>query len=300
MRQKSFEALPLRKDSKLGPGDKKISIQVWRHEDLNMDVTIAPDGTITYPLVGQINVEGQNYTRLVTTLTRAITEYYSDPQVTVNILEIKNQKVLVVGEVSTPSVLQLSNQMSILEALTITGGISPSAKTNNVLLIRGGVESPSLYTIDVESIYSIGNTEQMVYLQKGDIIVVPARTITNLSRYFRDVQSMLAPFVAGSAIFPKRSLWRRPGALLPSCSRCPLGSFGALKALVVILDALAFTVSLWLAYICFGTLHGDVVLELQLSWSQLWTLNRVMPPGILLLLTWFGAMRHFQLYNPLG
>lgn len=77
-----------------------------------------------------------------------------------------------------------------------------------------------------------------------------------------------------------------------------MGSFGALKALVVILDALAFTVSLWLAYICFGALHGDVVLELQLSWSQLWTLNRVTPPGILLLLTWFGAMRHFQLYNP--
>ena len=195
-----LRSAPTPEEFKLGPGDR-ISIQVWRHEDLNMDVTIAPDGTITYPLVGQINVEGQNYTELVTTLTQAITEYYSDPQVTVNILEIKNQKVLVVGEVSTPSVLQLSNQMSILEALTITGGINPSAKTNNVLLIRGGVESPSLYTIDVESIYSIGNTEQMVYLQKGDIIVVPARTITNLSRYFRDVQSMLAPFVAGSAIF---------------------------------------------------------------------------------------------------
>ena len=104
--------------------------------------------------------------------------------------------------------------MSILEALTITGGINPSAKTNNVLLIRGGVDSPSLFTIDVESIYSIGNTQQMVYLQKGDIIVVPARTITNLSRYFRDVQSMLAPFVAGSAIF-RNAVLAELRALLP-------------------------------------------------------------------------------------
>ena len=91
--------------------------------------------------------------------------------------------------------------MSILEALTLTGGINPGARTNNVLLIRGGVEAASLYTVDVESIYTTGDTEQMIYLQRGDIIVVPARTITNVSRYFRDAQSILAPFVAGSAIF---------------------------------------------------------------------------------------------------
>ena len=84
--------------------------------------------------------------------TMYISEYYEDPQVTVNIVEIKNQKILVVGEVATPTVLQLSNQMSILEALTLTGGINPSAKTSNVLLIRGGVDAASLYTVDVHSI----------------------------------------------------------------------------------------------------------------------------------------------------
>jgi len=146
-------------------------------------------------------VDGSTYSELVQTLQVAIAQYYEEPQVTVNIVEIKNQKVLVVGEVSTPSVLQLSTQMSILEALTMTGGINPSAKTSNVLLIRGGVESADLFTVDVESIYTQGNIDQMVFLRKGDIVVVPTRTITNVSRYFKEVQSMLAPFVAGSAIF---------------------------------------------------------------------------------------------------
>jgi polysaccharide export outer membrane protein len=191
---------PTPAEFQLGPGDR-ISIQVWRHEDLNMDVTISPDGSITYPLVGQLLVSGKTYAELVSLLSDAISEYYEDPQVTVNIVEIKNQKILVVGEVATPTVLQLSNQMSILEALTLTGGINPSAKTSNVLLIRGGVDAASLYTVDVHSIYSEGNTAQMIYLQRGDIVVVPTRTITNVSRYFRDVQSLLAPFVAGSAIF---------------------------------------------------------------------------------------------------
>jgi protein involved in polysaccharide export with SLBB domain len=106
-----------------------------------------------------------------------------------------------VGEVTTPSVLQLSTEMSIFEALTRAGGLNTSARTDNVLLIRGQLEEPELYTVDVASIYQQGTTDQMVYLQKGDIVVVPTRTITNVSRYFRDVQSVLAPFVGGSAVY---------------------------------------------------------------------------------------------------
>ena len=192
--------VPTPEEFQLGPGDR-ISIQVWRHTDLNMDVTIAPDGSITYPLVGRIVVTGMTYPVLVDHLKKAISEYYEDPQVSVNILELKNQKVFVIGEVTSPSVLQLINQMSILEALTISGGINPSARTTNVLLIRGGVEKPELYVVDVHAIYSQGNTEQMVYLQRGDIVVVPTKTITNVGRYFREVQGTLSPFVAGTAIY---------------------------------------------------------------------------------------------------
>ena len=192
--------VPQPEEFQLGPGDR-ISIRVWRHDDLDMDVTIAPDGSITYPLVGRIVVDGMTYPQLVDRLSGAIAEYYTDPQVTVNILELKNQKVFVIGEVTSPAVLQLSNQMSILEALTLSGGINPAARTNNVLLIRGKLEKPELYTVDVQSIYAQGNTEQMVYLQKGDIVVVPTKTITNVSRYFKEVQGTLSPFVAGTAIY---------------------------------------------------------------------------------------------------
>ncbi len=184
----------------LGPGDR-IAISVWRHQDLDMEITIAPDGTITYPLVGQILVSGLTYSELSDTITEAVATHYVDPQVSVNILELKNQKVVVLGEVSQPSILQLSNEMSILEALTIAGGINTSARTENVLLVRGGMDDPQLYTVDVKSIYIEGAFDQMVYLQRGDIILVPTRTITDVSRYFREVSSILAPFVGGSAIY---------------------------------------------------------------------------------------------------
>ncbi len=192
--------VPAPEEFQLGPGDR-ISIRVWRHDDLDMDVTIAPDGTITYPLIGKVEVSGMTYSELVHALKNAIAEYYDDPQVSVNILELKNQKVYVIGEVMSPSVFQLSTEMSILEAMTRAGGINPSSRTQNVLLIRGGMDDPQLYAVDVKSIYTKGDIDQMVNLQRGDIILVPTRTITNVSRYFREVSGALSPFVAGSAIY---------------------------------------------------------------------------------------------------
>ena len=192
--------VPSPQEFQLGPGDK-IAIRVWCHDDLDMDITIAPDGSITYPLVGQITVSGMTYPQLVDKLKAAISEYYTDPQVSVNILQLRNQKVFVIGEVMSPSVLQLSGEMTILEALTLTGGINQFSRTNNILLIRGGIQEPSLYTIDVKSIYSKAQLDQMVSLQRGDIVVVPTRTITNMSRYFKEIQGTLSPFVAGTAIY---------------------------------------------------------------------------------------------------
>jgi protein involved in polysaccharide export with SLBB domain len=98
-------------------------------------------------------------------------------------------------------VFQLSTEMSILEALTRAGGINSSARTQNVLLIRGGMDNPKLYVVDVKAIYTKGSMNQMVSLQKGDIVLVPTRTITNVARYFREVSGALSPFVAGSAIY---------------------------------------------------------------------------------------------------
>ena len=194
-------AVPEFEEFQLGPGDS-IAIKVWRHQDLDMDVTIAPDGSITYPLVGRVVVAGMTYPELAETLSVAIADYYEDPQVSVNILQLTSQKVFVLGDgVTSPSVLQLNNEMSILEALTRAGGLSSNARTRNVLLVRGGLDEPELFTVDVQSIYNEGRMDQMVFLQQGDIIVVPNKTITNVANYFREVQGIVSPFVSGSAIY---------------------------------------------------------------------------------------------------
>jgi len=195
----------------LGPGDV-IDIKVWRQKDMDMQVTIAPDGAITYPLIGRVEIAGMSYPELVDTLELGLADYYSDPSVAVNVVKVSNQKVFVLGEVRNPAVLQVENDLSILEALTRTGGIQPGARTRNVLLIRGGLGRPELYSVNVDAIYKKGDFSQMVYLQRGDIVMVPAKTITNVERYFRSVQGLLGPFVGGSVIFRNATSGNAQGA----------------------------------------------------------------------------------------
>lgn len=183
-----------------GPGDS-LRISVWRQEELSMDLTVAPDGFITYPLIGRVQVAGKTYDDLVNVLQASVDEYYNDAKVAVNVTSVTNQKVMVIGQVASPQVLQIVNEMSLLEALTRVGGINTDARTRNVLVIRGGMEKPVLFTVNVEAIFGQGDFSQMVYLQKGDIVYVPPKTIANVERFFKRLQGIMAPAVGGSAIY---------------------------------------------------------------------------------------------------
>lgn len=196
----SQAAMPSPEDFQLGPGDR-IAIRVWRQDDLTMDLIVGPDGNITFPLIGNVQAAGLTYVELTAKLTEAISAYYANPQVSVNLLEVQSQKIFVVGEVTSPAVLALTRPITVMEAITLAGGINSYARTRNVLLVRGGLQEPELYTVDVHAILSEGRMDQNIVLQQGDILFVPTRTITNAARFFKDVQTVLAPFVAGSAIY---------------------------------------------------------------------------------------------------
>ncbi len=191
---------PQPQDFVFGPGDV-IDIKVWRHEDLDLSVTIAPDGAISFPLLGRVVVSGKTYPQLVELLELGLAEYVVEPAVAVNIVQISNQKVFILGEVQNPAVLQITTEMSILEALIRTGGINADSRTGNVLLIRGTLDQPELFLVDVAAIYGRGDKTQLVQLQKGDIVYVPTKTIVNVERFFKRISGILGPFVGGSVIY---------------------------------------------------------------------------------------------------
>ena len=183
-----------------GPGDQ-IDIAVWRHEDLDMQIVISPDGAISYPLVGRMQIAGMTYPELMGVLSERIGEYYKDPQVSVNILEVSSMKVYVLGYVRTPAILQIESELDVIGALTRAGWVSSDSRTNNIMLIRGGLEDPQLFVIDLDQLLASGDLRQNVALQKGDILYVPPKTIVNVEQFFRRITAMLSPFVSGTVIY---------------------------------------------------------------------------------------------------
>ena len=183
-----------------GPGDE-IDIAVWRHEDLNMRIVISPDGAISYPLVGRLHIAGMTYPGLMSMLSSRISEYYKEPQVSINVVKVSSMKVYVLGYVRNPSILQIESELDVVGALTKVGWLTEDSRTNNILLIRGGLEDPELYTIDMEQLLATGDMRQNVPLQKGDILFVPPKTIVNVENFFRRITGMLSPFVSGTVIY---------------------------------------------------------------------------------------------------
>ncbi len=183
-----------------GPGDT-IDISVWRHEDLNMQIRISPDGAISYPLIGRMEIAGMTYPELMGLLTERISAYYVEPQVSINILEVSSMKVYVLGYVRSPSVQQIESELDVVGALTKAGWITSDSRTDNILLIRGGLEEPELFTIDLDQLLATGDVRQNVPLQKGDILYVPPKTIVNVEQFFRRIAGILSPFVSGTVVY---------------------------------------------------------------------------------------------------
>jgi polysaccharide export outer membrane protein len=183
-----------------GPGDRMV-VKVYKHPDLDCELQVAPDGSVTLPLIGRVVVGGENFETIVAKVQAGLSEYYTDAQVSVNVVTVANQKVFVVGEVLLPTVLQITGEMRTLEALARTGGINANARTKNLLLIRQNEgAAPSLYTFDVDRLLT-GDSSQNISLQADDVLVVPPRTIVNIERFFRHIQTLLGPVVNISQVY---------------------------------------------------------------------------------------------------
>jgi polysaccharide export outer membrane protein len=179
----------------LGPGDE-IEIIVYRHDDLKRKVQIDTSGKITYPLIGDIQAGGISIFQLRDKIQNKLSKYLIDPQVSVDVISVQSQKVIVLGEVKNPGFFTFDNSMNIVEAISKSGGFTLDAKQKSILLIRGGLDKPELFTLDLKRALHKGDLSQNLDLQGSDIIYVPATYIANVSRYFDHLSKIISPIVA--------------------------------------------------------------------------------------------------------
>ncbi|MCP5106062.1 MAG: hypothetical protein GY950_21940 [bacterium] len=152
----------------VGPQDL-ITINVFGVEALNRQVRISGNGTITLPLLGEIQVGGLTTAQLEIKLARLLeSKYLKNAQVTVFIVEYQAKKVAVIGAVQTPGRYELMGKETLLQVISRAGGLTGTA-ADRVVLIRKDKSK----IIDLEELMMKGTPEANIRLIPGDIVNIP-------------------------------------------------------------------------------------------------------------------------------
>ena len=156
----------------IGPNDI-LNIFVWKETELTRDVTVMPDGKITYPLIGEITAQGMTASELKKVITDKLQSFVTAPEVTVIVKESRSQVVYTVGKLTKPGPYPLAPGMTVMQALSAAGGFTEWADTKNIIIVRreGGKETQLRFNYKE---YTSGEKlEQNILLKPGDTLVVP-------------------------------------------------------------------------------------------------------------------------------
>ncbi|MEJ0072314.1 MAG: XrtA/PEP-CTERM system exopolysaccharide export protein [Pseudomonadota bacterium] len=120
----------------IGPGDV-LQVFVWRNPDLTVTVPVRPDGRISVPLIEDLVVTGKTPTAVGHDIEQTLQTYVQDPIVTVivsNFVGPFTQQVRVVGEAAQPQAVPYRDNMSVLDVMIASGGLTRFAAGNRAVI----------------------------------------------------------------------------------------------------------------------------------------------------------------------
>ena len=159
-------------DYTIGPQDV-LQIDVWKEPDISRKIPVRPDGKISLPLLNDIQAAGLTAMQLAVKIRDGLTKYITSPQVTVTVTEINSRRVFVTGEVAHVGALSMLPGMTVLQALSSTGGFTQFARTTRIYILRNQGGHQTKIPFNYKQAIKGDHPEQDILLQPGDVIVVP-------------------------------------------------------------------------------------------------------------------------------
>lgn len=160
-------------DYLIGPDDV-LAVGFWRDKELSVEqVVVRPDGRITLPLINDVVAAGLTPDQLRARLEEAASRFIADPTPTVVVKEIKSRRVFVTGQVAKPGPYPLTSDTTVLQLLSLAGGLSEFAKPNNIVIMRQQGGQTTTLPFRYKDVIKGKKLEQNVLLRPGDTVVVP-------------------------------------------------------------------------------------------------------------------------------
>ena len=165
---------------RVNPGDQ-LQISVWREDQLQRAAMVLPDGTISFPLVGRIAAAGQTTREIEQAISEGLVGKYVDgdvPDVTVAVSATSGLQFSVIGKVRSPGSFTPGRYLTLLEAVSLAGGVDEFANLDNVVVVRKSGNGLVVIPVKLSGILrsrsvSIEAVNALPLIRSGDTVIVP-------------------------------------------------------------------------------------------------------------------------------
>lgn len=170
---------------KIQPNDV-VEIQFRYTPEYNYTGTVQPDGFISLQVVGDIKVGGLTLNEASTAIAKQANTRLRDPEVAVFLKDFVKPHFVVAGEVGHPGTFDLRGEVTVIQAIAMSGGFKESSKRTQVILLRrANKEFAEVKVLDMKELMSPKKIQEDILIQPDDMLVVPQNRISRLEPYVR-------------------------------------------------------------------------------------------------------------------
>jgi polysaccharide export outer membrane protein len=170
------QAVPVAETPYLIGAHDTLRVFVWRSPELSMTIPVRPDGTITVPLVEDMQASGKSATQLARDIEKALAKYVQDPVVTVIVTSMVghySQQVRVIGEAAKPQTLVYRKDMTLVDVMIAVGGITLFADGNAARIVRTAGGKTQQFRVRLKDLVWGGDVSANVEMRPGDVLIIP-------------------------------------------------------------------------------------------------------------------------------
>jgi polysaccharide export outer membrane protein len=186
-------------DYKIGPKDL-LEITVFELPELNQTVRVAGDGSITFSLLGRVDVAGFTAQELERKLAGLVGEMYTKGGAHVTVLIREHQKVSVIGAVGSPGMYEMVGPMTLLQAIAQAGGLTAQAMTELYVYRTGADGKQERIVVNLSDLTRGGSQDINFLLEPKDVIMIPIDQTLNVFVYGEVRTPGVIPYLSSKKI----------------------------------------------------------------------------------------------------
>jgi polysaccharide export outer membrane protein len=157
---------------RIGPEDV-LQIDVWKESDFSATTPVRADGKISVPLLNDVQAAGLTPIELSASLREKLSKYVIDPRITVIVTQTNSRKAYVMGMVNRQGTVRLLSNLTVLQAISASGGLAQFAKSKQIYVLREEGGQQRRLPFNYDAVIKGKHPEQNILLQPGDTVVVP-------------------------------------------------------------------------------------------------------------------------------